>query len=55
MLTPGLILGRFHLIGRANAAIGAGYQFAVTPKLQTGPVLTPLYNHAWIVSARMPF
>ncbi|MBN9509738.1 MAG: hypothetical protein J0I21_11585 [Alphaproteobacteria bacterium] len=55
MLTPGLVLGRFHLVGRVNAAIGAGYQFAVTPKLQTEPALTPLYNHAWIVSARMPF
>jgi hypothetical protein len=54
-LLPGLILGRFHITDRVMAVIGAGYQFAVTPKLETKPVLTPIYDHAWIVSARMPF
>ncbi len=54
-LTPGLILGRFPLYGRMNFVIGAGYQFAVTPKLTEVPVLTPIYNHAWIVTARTPF
>jgi hypothetical protein len=54
-LTAGLILGRFQLYGRANLAIGAGYQFAVTPKLTETPVLTPVYDHAWLLSARVPF
>lgn len=54
-LTPGLILGRFPLYGRLNFVIGAGYQFAVTPKLTETPVLTPVYNHAWILTARTPF
>ena len=55
MLTPGLILGRFDLFGRAKGIIGGGYQFAVTPKLTTTPVLTPLYDHAWIMTARVAF
>ena len=54
-LTPGLILGRFPLAGRMNFVVGAGYQFAVSPKLTETPVLTPLYNHAWLVTARTPF
>lgn len=54
-LTPGIILGRFQLYDRLNFAIGLGYQTAVTPKLTTEPVLTPTYNHAWLISARTPF
>ena len=54
-LTPGLILGRFPLAGRFNFVVGAGYQFAVTPKLVETPVLTPIYNHAWLITARTPF
>ncbi len=54
-LTPALILGRFQLAGRAMGNIGAGYQFAVTPKLSETPVLTPIYNHAWLVTARVAF
>ncbi len=54
-LTPGLILGRFPLAGRLLFVVGAGYQFAVTPKLTETPVLTPIYNHAWLITARTPF
>ena len=55
-LTPGLILGGFPLFNSAvRARIGGGYQFAVTPKLTTTPVLTPVYNHAWILTARLVF
>ena len=54
-LTPGLILGRFPLAGRLLFVVGAGYQFAVTPKLTTEPLLTPIYNHAWLITARTPF
>ena len=52
---PGLILGRLPLYGRLNFVIGAGHQFAVTPKVTEVPVLTPIYNHAWLISARTPF
>lgn len=54
-LTPGIILGRFALGGRMRAAIGVGYQFAVTPKQELKPVLDPVYEHNWILSARLSF
>ncbi len=55
-LTSGLILGRFPLFdNRIRMIVGAGYQFAVTPKLELEPALTPVYNHAWIVTTRMAF
>jgi hypothetical protein len=54
-LTPGLILGRFVLDGRVKAAIGAGYQFAVSPSQRTVGPLDPVYDHNWILSARLTF
>jgi hypothetical protein len=54
-LTPGLIVGRFPLAGRVVGIVGAGYQFAVSPKLVTTPALTPTYQHAWIFTARAAF
>ncbi len=56
-LTPGIIFGRFNLgIGeRINAIVGVGYQSAVSPNLTKSPVLTPTYNHAWVVTSRITF
>jgi len=54
-LTPGIVLGRFPLFGGTKAIVGAGYQFAISPNVTTEPVLTPTYNHALILSARMAF
>jgi hypothetical protein len=54
-LTPGLVLGRFDLVGRTRLVIGAGYQFAVAPKQVFVPALTPAYNHSWILTARVGF
>lgn len=55
-LAPGWIFGRFPIFdNRARLIVGGAYQFAVTPKLQLTPVLTPLYNHAWILTARVAF
>ncbi|HEY5072349.1 MAG TPA: hypothetical protein VII63_09985 [Caulobacteraceae bacterium] len=54
-ITPGLVLGRFPLVGRTKAIIGLGYQFAVSPRLTTSPVLTPTYQHSWILTARTAF
>ena len=54
-ITPGVILGRFQLYDRVRLIIGGGYQYAVTPKLTKEPVLTPLYDHAWIITARAAF
>ena len=54
-LTPGIIFGRLHLGGRLKAAIGVGYQFAVSPKQELSPELDPTYAHNWILSARLSF
>jgi hypothetical protein len=54
-LTPGLILGRFAIAGRSKFIIGGGYQFAVSPKLTTTPVMTPTYSQGWNLSVRTTF
>jgi hypothetical protein len=54
-LTPGIIFGRFQLVGRVNAIVGVGYQSAVSPTLTKTPVLTPMYNHAWVLTSRITF
>ncbi len=54
-LLPGIIFGRFELGGRVHAAIGVGYQFAVSPKQELKPELDPVYDHNWILSARLSF
>jgi hypothetical protein len=54
-ITPGVMVGIYPISGRIKAIVGAGYQVAVTPKMTPTPVLTPVYNHAWILSARMLF
>ena len=47
LITTGLILGRYELIGRVRFVIGAGYQQAVS-SFRT-------VNNGWIVTARAPF
>ena len=54
-MTPGVVLGRFPLGGRAKLIVGVGYQVALGPAQILKPVLTPTYNHEWIVSARIAF
>ena len=55
-ITPGIIAGRFPIGGTAKLIFGLGYQFAVTPSpVVYAPALTPVYNHAWILTARMAF
>jgi hypothetical protein len=46
-LTPGVVMGRFHIWRRIRLAVGVGYQIAVTRH--------PLYNHGVVLSVRMPF
>lgn len=55
LLTPGLILGRFVISGRVKAIVGAGYQFAVSPKYVETSEQTPAYNRSWILTARLAF
>src|SRR6202008_2119744 len=44
-LTPGLILGRFPLVGHTRAIIGLGYQVAVSPTQVLKSVLTPIFQN----------
>jgi hypothetical protein len=46
-LTPGILVGRIPLHDRLGLTVGFGYQVAVTKN--------PLYNHAAILSGRIPF
>jgi hypothetical protein len=46
-VTPGMMFGRFTLRERLGVTFGGGYQVATTH--------FTAYNHAWIVSARVPF
>ena len=46
-LTPGLMIGRIPIHNRIGLTFGAGYQVAVTHE--------PTYNHAVILSGRIPF
>jgi len=54
-ITPGLILGRFNIIPHTRLIIGAGYQTAVTPTERLTGELLPVYDHAWILTARLGF
>jgi len=46
-VTPGLVMGRFHFLGRMGFTIGGGYQIATTHFHAT--------NHNAILSIRFPF
>jgi hypothetical protein len=46
-LTPGIVVGRFPLWRRLSLTVGTGVQIAAT-EFHT-------YNHAWILSTRLPF
>jgi hypothetical protein len=55
LLTPGLILGRFVIHDRVKVIIGAGHQFAVSPRYVDTSEQTPAYNRSWIMTARLTF
>jgi hypothetical protein len=46
-LTPGILVGRIPIHERIGLTVGFGYQVAVTKN--------PMYNHAAILSGRIPF
>ncbi len=46
-VTPGLVMGRFRLVGRVGVTVGGGYQIATTRFHTT--------NHNAILSIRLPF
>ena len=46
-LSPGLVVGKFHIWKRVGIAVGGGVQIAAT-QFHT-------YEHNWVTSARFPF
>ncbi len=54
-VTPGVILGRFPIGGTAKFIVGMGYQIAVAPQPVVLDPVTPTYNHAYVLTARMAF
>ncbi len=54
-MTAGLILGRFQIADHAKLIFGSGYQFALSPHVIMVPTLTPVYNHNWVLTARVAF
>ncbi|HEV2549080.1 MAG TPA: hypothetical protein VGU20_17190 [Stellaceae bacterium] len=53
-LTPGLVVGRFHIADVGRLTVGVGYQSAVAPPFRATP-LTPAFDHAWLFSSRLNF
>ncbi len=52
---PGIMFGRFQIYDRVKFNFGIAYQVAVAPDHAITAPLTPLYNHALILSMRMTF
>ncbi len=55
LIGPGIMFGRFQIYNRVKFNFGIAYQTAVVPEHHITDPLTPLYNHAWILSMRMTF
>ncbi len=54
-VSPGIMFGRFQIYNGVKFNFGIAYQVAVVPDHHITDPLTPMYNHAWIVSMRMTF
>jgi hypothetical protein len=52
---PGIMFGRFQIYNRVKFNFGIAYQLAVVPVNAVTTPLTPVYNHALILSMRMQF
>lgn len=52
---PGIMFGRFQIYNRVKFNLGIAYQVAAVPDHAITNPLTPLYNHAWLLSMRMTF
>jgi hypothetical protein len=53
-LTSGVVIGRVVLFKGLKATIGAGYQWALSPRFRDSP-LTPSYAHAFLCTSRLNF
>ncbi|MGH9678169.1 MAG: hypothetical protein ACRD36_13780, partial [Candidatus Acidiferrum sp.] len=54
-VSPGIMFGRFQLYNRLKLNFGIAYQVAFVPDRAITDPLTPMYNHAWILSMRVTF
>jgi hypothetical protein len=54
-VSPGIMFGRFQIYDRVKLNFGIAYQVAVVPDHHILDPLTPMYNHAWILSMRVTF
>jgi hypothetical protein len=54
-VSPGIMFGRFQIYNRMKFNFGIAYQVAVVPDHHITDPLSPMYNHAWILSMRMTF
>jgi hypothetical protein len=54
LLTPGVVVGRIPLGGRAKLSVGIGYQLAVSPDTIREP-LTPQFRNNFILTTRFSF
>ncbi|VTZ26861.1 conserved exported hypothetical protein [Methylocella tundrae] len=54
-VSPGIVFGRFQIYKRVKLSFGISYQVAVVPDHAITVPLTPVYNHAWLLSMRMTF
>lgn len=55
LVSTGIMFGRFQIYNRVKFNFGIAYQVAVVPDHAISDPLTPMYNHAWILTMRMPF
>ena len=55
LVGPGIMLGRFQIYKQVKFNFGIAYQVAVVPDHHITTSLTPLFNHGWVLSARLTF
>lgn len=54
-MTAGAVFGNVPILENYGLGIGAGYQFALTGRDPSAPVLTPTYDHNWIITLRVVY
>ena len=54
-MTAGAVFGNVPILENYGLGIGTGYQFALTGRDPSAPVLTPTYDHNWIITLRVVY
>ncbi len=55
LVGPGIVFGRLQIYNRVKLSFGIAYQVAIVPDHPIADPVTPLYNHAFILTTRMTF